>query len=121
MLHSQVKHHSLHWKIGLKALQCKKATDATFVLFDKGQYLHCMFVWASDFHCLNFTNGHNVEKVETLAKGPFTLSIRVNAAMLRYHWLNYLDFFLNQASHSKNGLLPQLIRNDVRINVNAPN
>ena len=63
-------------------------------------------------------------RTEKLAfKGPFTLSVRVNAAvsLVIALWLKYLDFLMNQTSHSKYGLQPQLIRYDTSIDADAPN
>ena len=56
-------------------------------------------------------------------KGPFTLRVSVNTAMSLtiYFRLNCLDFFMNQANHSQNGLQPQLIRYDASVDADAPN
>ena len=56
-------------------------------------------------------------------KGPFTLIVSVNAAILLAIslWFNCLDFLINQGSLSKNGLKPQLIRYDINIDADAQN
>ena len=58
-----------------------------------------------------------------VVKGPFTLSISVNAAMsiAISLQLNCSDFLRNQASHYKNGLQPRLIRYDAGVGADAPN
>ena len=53
---------------------------------------------------------HIIGKVHR-AKGPFRLSVTANAAMsLAISLIEFLRFLMNQMSHSKNGLQPQLIK-----------
>ena len=56
-------------------------------------------------------------------KGQSTLSVRVHAVMslAMSLSLNCLDFLINHASHSTNGLEPELIRHDASIDIDSPN
>ena len=56
-------------------------------------------------------------------KGKFPLNVSVNAAIsiVISLWLNCLDFLMNQASHSRNGLQPQLMIDNASVDADTPN
>ena len=78
------------------------------------------------FVCLQIDRGitaFSVVQFAAIDKGPFTLIISVNAAMLRAISLklNCLNLLIHLASQCKDGLQPQLVRFDESVDTDSPN
>ena len=75
-------------------------------------------------HLIKFNSEVHIHyEMKSVQTGPFTLSVRANAAMSAAIslWLKLLRFLMNQASRSKNGLQAQLITYDAIVDDDTSN